>query len=405
MKKDAEDAAKFIQEQQKLAFQNQKDEIDISKDDKLLQLEKDFSAGRLKNVQEYNDKKEEIEKSADVEQKQLDLERIQTTEKVFEALYGMQNLSFIKQAKDLELQIIQDANEKILKVEQELSDKKKELLDQSLTTLTTFVEASYDKQKDKNDQEEKDLGTKTQREIDLVNASVLSEDQKAQQIAVINERSAILKKQIDDRQAAQDLQRAKFEKAMSILRIGITTAETIAKITAEAAILASNPLTVLYAPIALAQIPYVIATAALETAAVLATPIPKYRHGKKQNDDYAGPAWVGDGGVPEIIQRADGTIQKTPARDTLTYLGRDDIVFPSLMDFMIKNATPRIKSFSTNNNQFEIAVENQTKILKPILSKIANKRDLQLGTTDRGMIALWKHGSNSTKYLDENTNW
>src|SRR6185312_12249396 len=45
IKKESEEAAKFIQEQQKIAFQNMKDQLDINKDNKLLDLQKSYKAG------------------------------------------------------------------------------------------------------------------------------------------------------------------------------------------------------------------------------------------------------------------------------------------------------------------------------------------------------------------------
>ncbi len=78
----------------------------------------------------------------------------------------------------------------------------------------------------------------------------------------------------------------------------------------------------------LAQIPFVIASAALQAAAILATPIPKYKHGKR--DSYAGLAVVGDGGKREPIIRESGRIELSPATSTMTYLKAKDIVLPDV---------------------------------------------------------------------------
>lgn len=410
IKKEAEDATKFIVEQQKIAFQNQKDQVDINKDDKLIQLEKDYNAGRIKNVQEYENRKKGIEQNAETEKQQLDLQRIQNEEKVFEALYGIKNINLIKQAKDLELSIIQKGNDAILTAEKELNDKKNQLLQQGLSTLSDFVEAGFDKRKAANDKEKALIDTQAQHQIDLINASTITEQQKADQTKIINERAAAQKQQIDQKQAKQDADRAKFEKAMSIIRIGITTAETVAKITAAAAVAKATYAAIPGLGIALgnevaahllAQIPIVIATGALEIASVLAKPIPAFKTGKKNN--YEGPAIVGDGGVSEYIKRADtGAIEKTPAEDTLTYLGANDIVFKDHVDMMKSLAMPAIGNVSIRKDD---STEVIGKKLDKIAKAVANKRELHIGASRHGMEAIWQWGSNQTKYVRENTNW
>ena len=262
----------------------------------------------------------------------------------------------------------------------------KEYAEGILNVMSAAINYSVTSQKNALQAQSDQVEKNSQRELELINASGLAEEQKAAKITILNARTQAQKDLIAQKQKQADQQQAQAQKAQTIFSIILSTAEAVVK--------------------ALPDIPLSIFSAvvgAAELAIAIATPVPKFKDGK--NNDYQGPAIVGDGGVPEIIQRADGSIELTPAKDTLTYLGRYDKVFPDFMNFMRSNATPRIKSFSTENNKFEQAVENQTKILKPILSKIANKRDLQLGATDRGMIAIWKHGASSTKYLDENTNW
>jgi hypothetical protein len=60
----------------------------------------------------------------------------------------------------------------------------------------------------------------------------------------------------------------------------------------------------------------------------LAQPIPRYFRGKDESDNYEGPAIVDDGGRPEAIVRADGSIEIGSNRPRMTWVGRDDIVIP-----------------------------------------------------------------------------
>lgn len=70
---------------------------------------------------------------------------------------------------------------------------------------------------------------------------------------------------------------------------------------------------------------------ALQTAAVLATPIPKYKTGRKGGKEEF--AIVGDGGVSEVVEHKDGSAYLTPRADTLVKLLQGDTVHKSVEDY------------------------------------------------------------------------
>lgn len=104
---------------------------------------------------------------------------------------------------------------------------------------------------------------------------------------------------------------AKIDKAVTIAQIAIATALAIIKA-------APNPVTVTFAAV----------LGAISLATAIATPIPKYKLGRKGGP--AEMAWVGDGGVSEVIERKSGRIELTPNIPTLTHLGQGDIVHSSV---------------------------------------------------------------------------
>jgi len=75
------------------------------------------------------------------------------------------------------------------------------------------------------------------------------------------------------------IRQARFEKLAAVAQIAIKTAEAVGAIKLQAAILLANPVTALLSPLALAQVPIAIAIGAIQAAAVLATPVPKYQKG------------------------------------------------------------------------------------------------------------------------------
>jgi hypothetical protein len=95
----------------------------------------------------------------------------------------------------------------------------------------------------------------------------------------------------------------------------------------------------------------VAASTAIQVAKINSTPIPKFKHGK-QKGGYEGLGIVDDGGKFEPIWRKDGSIEIATGspKDRLTYLHRDDMVFPS-MDHLYKHFSfPQIPSFVQTNN-------------------------------------------------------
>lgn len=230
-------------------------------------------------------------------------------------------------------------------------------------------------------QDEIDLITKkTETEINGVNATTLTAEQKAARIQVIQLTAQAQKEALELRQRRLDQQRAKFERDAGILQIGIEIAIAIAKQHYEAAALAG---------VALIK--------------ALATPLPRFKSGKYNK--YEGFAITNDGGKPEPIYRAaTGAVEISKSVNNITYLNRDDIVYSSMEDMMKRMSAPKTKVVVNNTNtQVDIsgALSKQTNLL----ARIADKRELSLHATDRGMVALWKHGANTTKYINENTNW
>lgn len=123
------------------------------------------------------------------------------------------------------------------------------------------------------------------------------------------------RQELEKKKKKEQHKQAVFDKAVTIAQIAIQTALAVMK--AAPAI----PLMVM-AGIA----------GAISLATAIATPIPKYKHGRKGGP--AEVAVVGDGGIPEIISRPDGSgARTTPNKPTLTYLQKDDIVHKSKADY------------------------------------------------------------------------
>lgn len=234
--------------------------------------------------------------------------------------------------------------------------------------------------------------SKAAKDIEIVNNSVLSEEEKAAKITIINARLAAQKDQIAQKERNAEIQKARFEKAQAIFNIILNTAQAIIKVL---------PNFLLVAPIA--------AFGAAQLAIVASTPIPRYKTGKNIKDNYEGLAIVGDGGKSEVIQRENGTIELTPANDTLTHIGKNDIIYPNKEAWL----QTFLKAANNDSKPLKMPVFNNTDQIinksllqqNRLLTQIANKKELHLGAGDKGMVALWKWGAVQTKYIDQNCNF
>ncbi|MHB1108289.1 MAG: hypothetical protein ACYCZ2_18185, partial [Lutibacter sp.] len=136
---------------------------------------------------------------------------------------------------------------------------------------------------------------------------------------------------------------AVFNKAIAISEIAINTAIAISKVAAQTGIFA------------LAGIGPIILLGALQTATVLAQPIPKYKMGRKFGPEEI--AITGDGGVREVITDKFGNNPRlTPNKPTLTYLNKGDQVHSSVDDYYRLQRAAMMNSIAmegkkTNNYQ------------------------------------------------------
>lgn len=196
------------------------------------------------------------------------------------------------------------------------------------------------------------------------------------------------------KRAAQHKQ-AVFDKALNVSMIAMATALAVIKAWTE-----GDPYTKVARSIAAGVV------GAIQLAAALATPIPKYKMGR-----VGGPAetaWVGDGGVPEVVTGPDGSNPRlTPNTPTLTNLGQGDIVHKSVKDYnrYIRasilsgfNQDQRKMSEFQNNQYSDVYGKESLQVMKQTLDVLKKQKNGTVVNMPKLDINhhLWKMG---------NTNW
>lgn len=263
--------------------------------------------------------------------------------------------------------------EKVAAKEKELRDKRKDLAFEVGELGISIVNGVFDNQKNKI-QEEMDLAdVKAQKEIEAVNNSVLTQEEKADKIAVIEARAAAQKNVFELQQRQLEERRARFEKAASIARI---IANTAVGVTSALASFPPNvPLSILIG-----------ALGAVQVAQVLATPIPKYKDGKKKGDNYSGPAVVGDGFQHELRIDPNGDVSWTPNTPTLTNVSAGTQIIGGADVKRLMAKPPEMRPFLAKNQGFDLTplIHAQENSSKKIIKALSNQKSNNTIITKKG---------------------
>lgn len=255
-----------------------------------------------------------------------------------------------------------------------------------------ILDVGYTKKKNAIQQQIDDIDRVTQAEIDAVNASVLTAQEKADKITAIEATAAAKKAALELKQRELDRKKAQFEKAQAIASIILGTAVAVAN--------AKN----LFEAIARA------ALGAAQLAIAIATPVPQYKHGTGDSGHPGGPAIVGDGGKPEAIILPDGTVLKSPGTATMIDMPKGTIVEPDYQKYVDSVLRASMTDAPEYKGQ-SIIVEgpDNTKAIEKmernVVMAIKNKKELDVDINHVGIVALWKSGASKTKYINDQTNW
>jgi hypothetical protein len=292
-------------------------------------------------------------------------------------------------------------NKKLKKFEESL-EKAKQVYSELSTFAIGMVSAITDRQKNAIQDQIDLLELQKQKDIEVANSSIANQQDRAAAITVINARAQAQREALEKRQRDLDIARAKFEKAANIGKIIIETSLAVVH-----QLTSGDPYT------ATARALGAGAIGAAQLAVAIAQPIPKFKGGKDEHNDYEGLAWVGDGGKSELINRADGTQEITPAVPTLTYVGKKDIIMPDAdkaLQGMRNNAFMPLKAQPSNSlDGGSIAVVSQIKKMHKEISSlkevVKNKHEVHVTGSHAGIMLMHKYSQQYIQYIEEQTNF
>lgn len=258
----------------------------------------------------------------------------------------------------------------------------KNLAGEAVNAMSTLFSAYYDQQKEAVEKQISDLEASTQTQIEAVNASTASEEEKARKVALINARAAVQKQALANKEKQIEIAQARFDKAKSIASIIQNTAIAVTKVI-------PNPILMALAA----------AAGAVQLATVLATPLPQYKFG---TDFHPGGAMmVNDGGKLEVIRTPDGRVGVAQGWNAIVDAPRGTEVFPSIPDFIKENGHSLLKELSLPTPEPAhggMSIKLDQSAIEQALSK--GRVDIKVINTFGGLQASMKRGASYTEFVN-----
>jgi len=249
-------------------------------------------------------------------------------------------------------------NDKKKELAKELRDTQIEFALEAFNTLFSINESANNKKLDQlNKQKEAEL-----------NNDKLTKDQRAK-----------IEEEYAKKEAAIQKKQKIANKLESAIEVGIKTAKTIFELQATAAILLSNPLTMALAPMALAQIPWVLGMSALSLAAIA-----KYKTGTMDAKDKF---IAGESGRELIFLRSgDVALAEKPTYFEGSKFKGSRILSNPKTEKLIKMSDQKIEGYQITDerllNKMDEVKNEMTSVRKAIQSKpvaIFDKENRQIG--------------------------
>jgi hypothetical protein len=226
-----------------------------------------------------------------------------------------------KQLAEATIKSSDDATKKVIENNKKRLESAANILKQLVelnNQILAFDQAKSDARLQRIETEEDALERRYRRELDLINQTSITEDERKNRAARADAEYQAKRDSLEKRAREEKIRAARFEKQATIFNITLNTAAAIMSALSKgdkAGAIAAG----------------IIGAAQLGVA--VAQPIPRFFKGKnldkaQANDKYEGAAWVDDGGKPEAILREDGSVEIGTDKPRITYLKRNDIVLP-----------------------------------------------------------------------------
>lgn len=295
-------------------------------DSELLALAEQYANGAM-TAEQYAQRRLEIQHKLNQDLVNAEIEQIQFLIDI-QKMAGKDTASEEKKLLELKQKYAKENTdyqinqlEKLRDKEAELIAKRKEIAQEFGNFAIAIVQGQFQQSEDTLRKESEAIDIKKAKDLESVERSIASEQDKAAKIAIINAKAQSQKEAIERRQRQLELERARFEKQAGIARIIVDTASAVAQA------LPNIPLSLLVGALGAAQL-----------ATAIATPLPKFEDGGKMN--YTGLAEYGHG--TELRIDPDGKVSLTSNKPEIGIVkkGTEFISNKNLLQMLSKPEQP-----------------------------------------------------------------
>lgn len=252
--------------------------------------------------------------------------------------------------------------------------------------IAELSQIQYDTEKVRIEEAIANIEKKRDSELAAINASAISEQEKADKIQILEAKTQAQKEQQERRLRQLESDRARFERVITIQRIIADTAAAVV------AALGAKP----YSPLNIALAATVGALGAAQLARVIATPLPRFAHGT--DDAPGGLSVVGDAGRSELVKEPTGKMWVTPNVPTVLNVPKHSIVYPDaravLESGLVVNRQGRLVEAGTDTSKIEQKLDKLTQVIK-------NKPVLNMHADQSGLTAMWQYGASRIGYVED----
>ncbi|HEY8969715.1 MAG TPA: hypothetical protein VIM64_11500, partial [Puia sp.] len=246
--------------------------VDAATSQKLASIERAYAEGLYKSYKEYEKDKTNATIEGSQARYQVEINGIKKLLAYLPTSISEQ-LTFNKQLNDLELKQLDETNklkldkekeaaEKRKDVRKKLADYEKQIGEETFQTVVAFINATFEKRRQGLDNEQKQIDRNKESEINAINASMLTQEEKQRRVAEAEIRAAAKTQEIERKKIELQRRQAAFDKAVTIAKIIGDTASAVVE--------------------ALPNIPLSIAIGvigALQLARAVAAPLPQFAEG------------------------------------------------------------------------------------------------------------------------------
>lgn len=357
----------------------------------LADLNKAFAAGDIKSVKEFEKEKLRIQQEAQQKSIESQIEYLRQRASLLEE-GGKERVQIEEKISALEVAATKHAADEKLRAEKGIQDAIAHLKQVAKDTAISIIRDTFDRQQMAREEELSSLEEQHQKELELAGDNAAAK-------AALDKEFADKKKVIEQQQADANRRRAIFEKALAITEIGVNTAKGVGQALGA------------YVPPASFIIAGAVAAAgALQIAAVLSKPIPKFAQGTE--DAPGGLAIINEEGPELIVHKGKGYIAGSDG-PTMAYI-------PKHAQIKTADETERILTGNNYEGQIEglkegvdtvIQVargEGYQELIDVFAQRLASlehavrtKATVHINYSKQGAEAMIRNAETNTKFLSD----